>query len=60
MKKRAAALLTAALVGTMILTGCGNKETAETKQKEETSVQETTVSTETAANPDQYSFLPNP
>ena len=53
MKKRAAALLTAALVGTMILTGCGNKETAETKQKEETSVQETTVSTETAANPDQ-------
>ena len=53
MKKRAAALLTAALVGPMILTGCGNKETAETKQKEETSVQETTVSTETAANPDQ-------
>lgn len=53
MKKRAAALLTAALVGTMILTGCGNKEAAETKQKKETSAQETIASTETAADPDQ-------
>lgn len=51
MKKSTAALLTAVLVGSMILTGCGSKGTAETEQA--ASAGETAISTQETGDADQ-------
>ena len=51
MKKSTAALLTAVLVGSMILTGCGSKGTAETEQA--ASAGETAISTQETEDADQ-------
>lgn len=51
MKKSTAALLTAVLVGSMILTGCGSKGTAETEQA--ASAGETAISTQETGDVDQ-------
>lgn len=51
MKKSTAALLTAVLVGAMILTGCGSKGTAETEQA--ASAGETAISTQETGDADQ-------